>query len=79
MLNLYVCFLKLLIIFCICAAELYQQYLSHFFAAEIVYENYYTAQSNQKTGLASQHWTSHPMGSLPPTPTPVVTQQKNGK
>ena len=39
--------------------------------AEILYENFYTAQSNQKTGLtSSQQWTNHPMARAPLPPTP---------
>ena len=50
-----------------------------FSTAEIVYENFYTAQSHQKTGLPSQQWANHPKArvSLPPTPGP--TPQANGK
>lgn len=48
--------------------------------AEIFYENFYTTQSNQKTGLQSQQRTNYPMAqvSLPPTPTNAAPQT-NGK
>jgi hypothetical protein len=55
------------------------QYFNIFSAAEILYENFYTAQNNQKTGLPSQQWTNHPMARASLPPTPGTTPQTNGK
>lgn len=53
-----------------------------FFVVEIVYENFYTTQSHQKTGLLLQHQrANHPKARvlLPPTPNVKPNQIVNNQ